>query len=90
MTKKTKQRLRLLENIPCDKRMHGLIGAVFMAIMIIFTLNLYILLSAIILTAWGIEFFQKWTKSGQYDNYDAIAVVVGGLIVLAPYIIRMM
>jgi len=35
----------------------------------------------------GIEFHQKFTKSGTYDNWDAIAVVVGGLIVYASHIL---
>jgi len=42
---------------------------------------------ALISLAWGIEFLQKWTKSGTYDNYDALAVVVGGLIVYLSHVL---
>ena len=35
----------------------------------------------------GIKFYQKFTKSGTYDNYDALAVVVGGLIVYLGHIL---
>lgn len=43
---------------------------------------------ALIVLAWGIEVSQKVFKWGTYDNYDAIAVVVGGLVVMLPYIIK--
>ena len=38
--------------------------------------------------AWGIEVYQVHTKSGHYDNYDALAVMVGALLVIIPMIVR--
>jgi len=78
---------RLPEKIPCDKRLHMLIGVVLVSILSVFTINVFIVISALVLVAWGIEFYQKFTKSGTYDNYDAIAVVVGGLIVYISHIL---
>lgn len=80
------KKLRYPEKIPCDKRLHMLIGVVLMSVMLLFTINLYILLGSLVFVALGIEYFQKWTKSGTFDNWDAIAVIVGGLLVLLPRI----
>jgi len=79
--------LRLPEKIPNDKRLHMLIGVVLVSILTIFTINVFIVSIALISLAWGIEFYQKFTKSGTYDNYDALAVVAGGLIVYASHIL---
>ena len=79
--------LRYPEKIPCDKRLHMLIGVVLVSILSVFTINVFIVISALVLVAWGIEFYQKFTKSGTYDNWDAIAVVVGGLIVYISLIL---
>jgi len=73
--------LRYPEKIPCDKRLHMLIGVVLVSILTIFTINVWIVSIALIAVAWGIEVYQKLTKSGTYDNYDALTVVAGGLIV---------
>ena len=78
---------RLPEKIPCDKRLHMLIGVVLVSILSVFTINVFIVISTLVLVAWGIEFYQKFTKSGTYDNWDAIAVVVGGLIVYISHIL---
>jgi len=75
------------EKIPCDKRMHMLIGVVLVSILTIFTINVWVVSIALITLSWGIEFYQKLTKSGTYDNWDAIAVVAGGLIVYASHIL---
>jgi len=79
--------LRFPEKIPCDKRLHALVGVVLVAILSIFTLTWYIVFGILVLVAWGIEFYQKFTKSGTFDNWDAIAVVVGGLIVYLSHIL---
>ena len=79
--------LRYPEKLRCDLRLHMLIGVVLIAILSIFTLTWYIVLSVLVFVAWGIEFYQKFTKSGTYDNWDAIAVVVGGLIVYLSHIL---
>lgn len=80
--------LRYPNKIPCDKRMHGLIGVFLICTLLIFTTNLFILIGSLVSVAWGIEYFQKFTKSGNYDNWDAIAVIIGGLMVLLPFIIN--
>jgi len=73
--------LRYPEKIPCDKRLHMLIGVVLVSILSVFTINVLVVILTLVLFSWGIEFYQKFTKSGTYDNWDAIAVVAGGLIV---------
>ena len=79
--------LRYPEKIPCDKRLHMLIGVVLVSILTIFTINVWVVSATLLIVAWGIEFYQKLTKSGTYDNYDALAVVIGGLIVYLSHIL---
>ena len=87
MLNKLNKILRYPEKIPCDKRLHMLIGIVLASILTIFTTSILVVSITLISLAWGIEFYQKWTKSGTYDNWDAIAVVVGGLIVYLSHIL---
>ena len=77
-----KKILRYAEKIPNDKRLHFMIGTVLTAFIAIFIVNLYIMLGLLLLVAYGIEYGQKWTKSGQFDHWDAIAVILGGLTVM--------
>ena len=84
---KTFKIIRYPEKIPCDKRMHFMVGVFYTAILTVFTVNVFIVIPFLVALAWGIEFFQKWTKSGTYDNYDALAVVAGGLIVYLSHIL---
>jgi len=86
MNKTLNKILRYPEKVPCDKRMHMLIGVVLVAILTVFTLNVFIVSAILTLVAWGIEYFQKWTKSGQFDHWDAIAVVIGGGIVYLSHV----
>jgi len=79
--------IRYPEKLRCDLRLHILIGVVLVSILTIFTINVLIVSIVLISLAWGIEFYQKFTKSGTYDNYDALAVVVGGLIVYLSHIL---
>jgi len=87
MLNKLNKILRYPEKIPCDKRLHMLIGIVLASILTIFTTSILVVSITLISLAWGIEFYQKWTKSGTYDNWDAIAVIVGGLIVYISHIL---
>jgi len=87
MINKLNKILRYSEKIPCDKRLHMLIGVVLVSILTIFTINVWVVSATLIAVAWGIEFYQKFTKSGTYDNYDALAVVAGGLIVYLSHIL---
>lgn len=79
--------MRLPEKLPCDKRIH-IIGGEFLTFitligLFIINTNLLIIIytSTIVLVvvAYGIELYQKYTKSGTYDNNDALAVIIGGL-----------
>jgi len=87
MVNKLNKILRYPEKIPCDKRLHMLIGVVLVSILTIFTTNVLVVSITLITLAWGIEVYQKLTKSGAYDNYDALAVVAGGLIVYLSHIL---
>ena len=88
--------LRLIEIIPCDKRLHFIVGVVFMSILLqallifiqVYSIVLILSVIGLISFAWGIEFYQKATKSGKYENWDAVAVVIGGVFVLLPYVVR--
>jgi len=79
--------IRYPEKIPCDKRMHFMVGVVAVAMLTIFTVNVFVIAPVLVTVSWGIELFQKITKSGTYDNYDALAVVAGGLTVYLSHII---
>jgi len=87
MNKKLNKIIRYPEKLRCDLRLHMLIGVVLVSILTIFTTNVLVVSIALIAVAWGIEFYQKITKSGTYDNWDAVAVVVGGLIVYLSHIL---
>ena len=87
MQSKLNKILRFPEKLRCDLRLHMLIGVVLVAILSIFTLTWYIVFGILVFVAWGIEFYQKFTKSGTYDNWDAIAVVAGGLIVYLSHML---
>jgi len=80
--------LRYPEKIPNDKRLHALIGVALASILLSFNIDLYSFTVAMFSVAWGIEFYQKLTKSGTYDNLDALAVLVGGIFVLIPYCLK--
>ena len=73
--------LRYPEKIPCDKRLHFIIGVIAMMIMKLFNTPRYISYPALVFLAYAIEFYQKLTKSGHFEHYDALAVVLGGLCV---------
>lgn len=80
--------IRYPEKIPCDKRMHYIIGSVFAAILLCTSLSVLAIAIALIVLAWGIEISQKVFKWGTYDNYDATAVLIGGVVAMLPYIIK--
>jgi len=87
LNKKINSILRYPEKLRCDLRLHMLLGVVVVAILTIFTVNIFVIAPILVTVSWGIELFQKITKSGTYDNYDAVAVVVGGLIVYLSHIL---
>ena len=71
--------LRLPEKIQCDKRMHFIIGVVASWFLATIGLQFYWIGLLTLVLAWGIEFYQSITKSGTYDNYDALYVILGSL-----------
>ena len=79
--------VRYPEKIPCDKRLHYMIGVILIAITLIATTSIVILSVILVIVAYGIEYIQKWTKSGQFDHHDALAVIIGGITVLSPLIV---
>jgi len=87
MINKLNKILRYPEKLRCDLRLHMLIGVVVVAILTIFTVNIFVIAPILVTVSWGIELFQKITKSGTYDNWDAVAVVAGGLIVYLSHIL---
>ena len=87
MNQKLNKIIRYPEKLRCDLRLHMLVGVFYTAILTIFTVNVLVVSIALISLAWGIEFYQKFTKSGTYDNWDAVAVVIGGLIVYLSHIL---
>ena len=87
MINKLNKILRYPEKLRCDLRLHMLIGVVVVAILTIFTVNIFVIAPILVTVSWGIELFQKITKSGTYDNWDAVAVVVGGLIVYLSHVL---
>ena len=80
--------MRLPERVPCDKRIHALVGVVVAAMLLIIGFTIEVTLMSIIAVSWGIEIYQLITKSGQYDNFDAIAVLIGGLLVMLPWLLK--
>jgi hypothetical protein len=80
--------MRLPEKIPCDKRTHFIVGTVLMSILLTFNTNIVISFIITTIVAFGIEMYQKITKSGKYEIFDAIAVIIGSLFVLIPFIVK--
>jgi hypothetical protein len=81
--------MRLPEIIPCDKRIHFIVGTVLMSILLTIGSNIVVATVITVVVAFGIEIYQKKTKSGKYEILDAIAVIIGSLFVLMPLIAKM-
>ena len=80
--------MRLPEIIPCDKRLHFLIGVILTSLLACFKLNPLLILVFIVLIAFGIEIYQKITYTGEYEILDAVAVIIGSIFVLLPFILK--
>jgi hypothetical protein len=80
--------MSLPEKIPCDKRMHFIVGAILMSLLLTFNTNIVISFIVTTIVAFGIEIYQRFTKSGKYEILDAIAVIIGSLFVLIPFIVK--
>ena len=87
MLEKFNHFLRLPERlIPCDKRMHFMVGAIFTAILLLFVTNTAAVASSLLIFSISIEIYQKITDSGQFDLLDALATAAGGFVVLIPFL----
>ena len=74
--------MRFPERIPYDKSLHYLVGTVITAALVLLQINLVLIFAISLLIGFGAEVYQKYTKSGQYDLKDAVAYVIGSLVVL--------
>jgi len=100
MKEKLIKLMRLLQKIPTDKAYHALGGTIVgsIVLMIITALDtvgidqfawLMLYTVTMLTVGWGIELFQIYTRSGQYDNMDAIAVILGALVPALPFALLM-
>jgi len=80
--------IRFPSKIPCDKRIHTLGGVFITSILMSFNIHWFIVLLIVTFIAWFIEFYQLATKTGHYDNIDAIFVVIGSILVVLPFVIK--
>jgi glycopeptide antibiotics resistance protein len=80
--------MRLPEEVPCDKRMHFIIGTVLMSLLLTFNVNVVTSFIITIVVAFGIEIYQKKTKSGKYEILDVITTTIGSLFVLIPFVFK--
>jgi len=82
------------KSIGKDKLVHFTLGSSFslvvLPLLVIVKLSLLIevgiFIALMVAFAWSIEFYQKLTNTGQYDNRDAVAVIIGGIPVALAYI----
>lgn len=79
--------IRFPEIIPKDKRLHFLCGAVLASLLSFFTPTLYIIILGVIISV-GLEFYQRITKSGQFEYMDMLATFLGFLVVLLPQLYK--
>ena len=86
---------KIEDNFPCDKRMHFIIGVIITSFStsLLYLLNIknsYNVISTFIILniiGYGIEYFQRKTKSGNYEIKDYLSVVLGGSVSLIPIIV---
>jgi glycopeptide antibiotics resistance protein len=79
-------RNNILDNIPCDKRLHIVIGILVFIPQVFLLKGIgidyhreYALLTAVIVGIL-IEFYQRSTKTGAFEYKDMIATAFGGLL----------
>lgn len=87
MIDKLNKILRLPERIPCDKRIHFLVGSIIASILVLFMQPAYVLTIGMFLSI-GLEYYQKYTKSGNFNITDMIATISGFLVVLLPVAVK--
>ena len=87
MIDKLNKILRFPERIPCDKRIHFLVGSIIASILVLFMQPAHVLAVGIILGI-GLEYYLKYTKSGNFEITDMIATISGFLVVLIPVAVK--
>ena len=87
MIDKLNKILRFPERIPCDKRIHFLVGSIIASMLVLFIQPAYVLTIGIILGI-GLEYYQKYTKSGNFEIMDIISTISGFLVVLLPVTVK--
>jgi len=80
--------IRYPERIPCDKRLHFMLGVVYMAIACVCTDNHIVQVGCMVAFGYGIEFAQRETGSGKFEHWDALAVIAGGTVVFLSHYFR--
>ena len=80
--------MKILERLPCDNRIHFIIGAILTSFLLVCGVNIFFTFMILTLTAYGIELYQKITDHEDYKLYDALVVLVGGVVVILPIIIK--
>lgn len=88
-----KELKEFIDNLPSDKKSHVVLGLFLnpFAILIstiltdIILNNIYVSYTLSLLPCafvhWGIEYWQKKTGKGHYDNFDAIAGISSGVVI---------
>lgn len=71
-----------IDNLPSDKVLHFAIGSVCFSFLSLF--NLILAIVGTLILGIAIEIYQKITNSGHFELLDAIAVWLGGCVVLLP------
>jgi len=80
--------MKILERLPCDNRIHFIIGAILTSFLLVCGVNVFFTFMILTLTAYGIELYRKMTDPEGYELYDALVVLVGGVVVILPIIIK--
>jgi len=76
-----------LDNLPKDKLLHFAIGTVVFSGMSVLGSGMIIAIIATLIIGIGIEIYQKMTGAGAFEYMDAVAVWLGGAVVMLPQIL---
>lgn len=76
--------MRFLSVIPCDKRIHMIAGVILAVAFELLSLSIYTSMLIIVCIAFCVEIIQKVLKIGTFSIFDALFVVIGGVLVYLP------
>ena len=76
--------IRAPEKLACDKRIHMLVGVLLTSVLVVMGVNVG--LTVVIVSTIGIlvEVYQLKSGAGAYDVMDALAVLIGSILVAVP------